>query len=317
MTNQRYSGGLVSRLVVTLLAGFIAVSAAQAQATKIFVASFGNDANDGSRGSPKRNFQAAHDAVAANGQIVVLDTAGYGTLTISKNVNVTVPPGVNGFITATSGTAVTVNPGLRVNLRGLIIESASPGAATRGIYANNVSALRLEDCTITGFGAGDQLNQTGGLVANTSIVGSIVLSDTVIRDCPGSGISHGNYDTPMNVSLVLERCRLLGNGRGMAALSSGRVTVRNSIVSNNTADGILGGGVTPNNVKVNVEYCAVTDNGTGINSFSTIEVTVSNTAITGNTTGVAGSNGNPQTYGNNQLLNNATDGTMGSVVTAK
>jgi hypothetical protein len=47
-----------------------------AQATKIFVASYGNDANDGSRASPKRNFQPAHDAVAAGGEIVALDTAG-------------------------------------------------------------------------------------------------------------------------------------------------------------------------------------------------------------------------------------------------
>jgi hypothetical protein len=47
-----------------------------AQATKIFVASYGNDASDGSRASPKRNFQPAHDAVAAGGEIVALDTAG-------------------------------------------------------------------------------------------------------------------------------------------------------------------------------------------------------------------------------------------------
>ncbi|MBV9126632.1 MAG: hypothetical protein JO117_00960, partial [Verrucomicrobia bacterium] len=71
-------------------------TAAHAQSTKIFVASYGNDASDGSRGSPKRNFQAAHDAVAAGGEIVVLDTAGYGALSITKSVAVTVPPGVNG-----------------------------------------------------------------------------------------------------------------------------------------------------------------------------------------------------------------------------
>jgi hypothetical protein len=64
-----------------LIAGLIwplMMGSAHAQATRIFVASYGNDANDGSRGAPKRNFQPAHDAVAAGGQIVVLDTAGYG-----------------------------------------------------------------------------------------------------------------------------------------------------------------------------------------------------------------------------------------------
>src|SRR4051812_26797345 len=82
----------------------------QAASPKIFVASFGNDANSGSPASPKRGFQAAHDAVAASGQIVVLDTAGYGTLSITKSVTVTVPPGVNGFITAVGNSnGVTIN----------------------------------------------------------------------------------------------------------------------------------------------------------------------------------------------------------------
>src|SRR4051794_5450669 len=60
-----------------------------AQPIKIFVASYGSDTNDGSRGSPKRSFQAAHDAAAAGGQIVALDTAGYGALSISKSISVT------------------------------------------------------------------------------------------------------------------------------------------------------------------------------------------------------------------------------------
>ena len=89
-------------------------------ATKIFVASFGSDANDGSRGAPKRNFQAAHDSLAVAGEIVALDTAGYGALSITKSLGITVPPGVTGFITTTSGSAaVTINaPSAAVTLRG-------------------------------------------------------------------------------------------------------------------------------------------------------------------------------------------------------
>ena len=45
------------------------------------------DTNDGTRGAPKRNFQPAHDALAAGGQIVVLDTAGYGALTIDRSID--------------------------------------------------------------------------------------------------------------------------------------------------------------------------------------------------------------------------------------
>ncbi len=109
-------------LGLSLLGSWLVPSHAQAQLTKIFVSATGNDANDGSRGSPKRNFQAAHDAVATGGSIVVLDTAGYGALNITKSVSVTVPPGVNGFITVSgSSNGVTINAPVVV-LRGLIVE---------------------------------------------------------------------------------------------------------------------------------------------------------------------------------------------------
>src|SRR3954471_14177963 len=92
---------------------------------KIFIASYGKDGNSGSPTSPKRAFQAAHDAVAAGGQIVVLDTAGYGALVINKSISVTVPPGVNGFVTVSgnsNGIVITAAPADTVVLRGLILE---------------------------------------------------------------------------------------------------------------------------------------------------------------------------------------------------
>lgn len=98
-THHQCPRPLCLTVTASLLLLLASVFTAQAQLTKIFVASFGNDANDGSRGAPKRNFQAAHDAVAAKGQIVVLDTAGYGALNITKSIEVTVPPGINGFAT--------------------------------------------------------------------------------------------------------------------------------------------------------------------------------------------------------------------------
>src|SRR3954453_17605338 len=87
-----------------------APAAIDAATPKIFVASFGNDANSGSPASPKRRFQAAHDAVAAGGQIVALDTAGYGALSITKSISVTVPPGINGFVSVNgSANGISIN----------------------------------------------------------------------------------------------------------------------------------------------------------------------------------------------------------------
>ncbi len=89
LANRCFPGLLALALPLMLAA---APDLLHAQLPKIFVASYGNDVNDGSRGNPKRNFQAAHNAVAAGSEIVPLDTAGYGQLNITKSVAITAPP---------------------------------------------------------------------------------------------------------------------------------------------------------------------------------------------------------------------------------
>src|SRR3954469_4575241 len=116
-----FVGRICRALILSLVVGGAAV--AQAAPAKIFVASYGNDANSGSPASPKRAFQAAHNAVAPGGEIVALDTAGYGALTINKSVSVIVPPGVTGFVTISGpGIGITINAATTdvVSLRGLV-----------------------------------------------------------------------------------------------------------------------------------------------------------------------------------------------------
>ena len=149
--------------IACLVAGYFAATPARAQATKIFIASTGSDFNDGSRAAPKRGLQAAHDAVAPGGEIVILDTAGYGPLTISKSVAITVPPGVNGFVTVPSGSnGIMIFAGVndKISIRGLILEGG--GAANNDGVGIMVSKGALdgswEDCTIPGvLGLGRRL----------------------------------------------------------------------------------------------------------------------------------------------------------------
>jgi hypothetical protein len=51
---------------------------AQALAARTFVSGAGNDANPCTLSQPCRSFQAAYNVTAANGEIDVLDPAGYG-----------------------------------------------------------------------------------------------------------------------------------------------------------------------------------------------------------------------------------------------
>jgi hypothetical protein len=60
---------------------------------------------------------------AANGEIVVLDSGGYGRVTIDKSVSIVAPPGIYAGISVFAGQdGVTIfTPGITVVLRGLTI----------------------------------------------------------------------------------------------------------------------------------------------------------------------------------------------------
>jgi hypothetical protein len=235
MITTQWLGRFISRSVLTLLAaGLIAVSGAQAQATKIFVASFGNDGNDGSRGSPKRNFQSAHDAVAAGGQIVVLDTAGYGQLTITKSLAVTVPPGVNGFVSVTGNSnAITVNAGpvSRVSLRGLIIEGGGSRQSIGtdspfGIYVTSVGSLTVEECTIRNF--------LDGLVFSPSNNDArLAVYNSRVRNCRYGIDVQASVSNPNPSQAFIADCRLEDTGDAIYSTNA-YVAVDDSIVANST-----------------------------------------------------------------------------------
>ena len=170
----------MARLLSTALVAFgLFASNAYAQSPKIFIASTGADSNDGSSASPKRSLQAAHDAVAAGGEVVILDTAGYGAVTITKSVGVVVPPGVNGFVTVTTANTngITINAGTSdvVALRGLIVEGTGLDGYGNGIYATSVGTLLIDDTIVRNFNEGIYVFSTvtthlvvqGGAVRNT------------------------------------------------------------------------------------------------------------------------------------------------------
>src|ERR1700686_824410 len=118
---------------------------AQAQNTRSFVSGLGNDLNNCSLAAPCRTFQRAHDQTNAGGEIAVLDSAGYGAVTITKSISIVNPGGVEAGITVPSGgIAITINAsGAIVALRGLTLEGAATGSD--GILVNSGGSLNVRD----------------------------------------------------------------------------------------------------------------------------------------------------------------------------
>jgi len=298
-----------SKLALAALCLLVAVSA-NALVNRSFVASTGNDANDCSRATPCRSFTAALAVTNANGEIIALDSAGYGSsLTINTSISVIAPTGIYAGMTSSSGDAITVNaPSAVVVLRGLYLNAVG---GMRGIVANDVGALHIENCVVAGF------QESGIEFYAASSSASLFVNDTTSRRNgntfhTGAGIRVQGTDATHQAYASIENCRLEQNGSGgLATVDAGvvafeysQVTVRHSVVAGN-ARGITVGGPF---ALITVEDSEVSGNIVGL--LGTVnqgaQLRVSNTVITHNTLYAIEAPGlNVTSRGNNTLIDNA------------
>ena len=276
---------------------------------RTFVASTGSDANPCSRIAPCRTFGAALAQTASGGEIVALDSGGYGAVTISQAVSIVAAPGIQASISPSSGAAITVSagPSDAVVLRNLYL-NAQGGQS--GIEYYSAAALHVENLVINGF-------TNIGIFMDLATAADLYVADTIIRNS-GGGIYLSSGSGIANVSIV--RARVENNGYGVYASDNARASVKDTIVSGNAQTALYASsGASP--VVLNLEGCVVSGNYYGIyasSSSSTATVRVSNCSITGNNTGVfTSSNASTLSRGNNTLEGNTTNGTFSGSYAAK
>lgn len=241
------------RILAFILVAVSAMSPAWAQPAKIFVASTGSDTNDGSRSNPKRSFQAAHDAVAAGGEIVVLDTAGYGTVLIRKSIGIIAPLGVAGLITVSDGNGITIAAGANdtVAISGLVIESEE-ATSGNGIDGQTAGQIIISDCIIRNFNIGIVSTATQIVVRRGAIRGSsngVILTPytntssnyALVSDLEISGAknwalaANGEGRPAATASLVAFHCSISNSGSAIQAIGAGSyVTVDGCVMANNS-----------------------------------------------------------------------------------
>src|SRR6202142_3046389 len=176
---------LIAAFAVGLaLVGMLFAAPAQAQATRTFVSPTGNDASVScSLAAPCRTFAAAYALTNAGGEIAVLGTAGYGTLTIGKAISIVNGGGFEaGIAVPSGGIGITINANITdsVSLRGLAIDGA--GVGQTGIKFNSGTSLTVESCIIRHM-TGDGIDSFSN--APTSI---LTVSNSIVNDNPGDGI---------------------------------------------------------------------------------------------------------------------------------
>jgi hypothetical protein len=268
---------LLSGLAISVLS-IGAASPALALANRVFVsARSGNNANACDNvNTPCQTFAGAVIQLNPNGEVIVLDSGGYGPVTITQGVTIEAPAGVTAFIHPPSGDAITINAGsAKVTLRGLTLNVGT----NNGITVTSVGTLSVEDCSISGFSVDGISILSGGI--------NVVVKGTDIKGC-GDGVRVRN--TSGTAIVTIDRCHLDTNsGFGFSSINDGgsaRITITNSTASRNDQAGIHVGFGFDRIDKAVIESCVVASNGFhGIlanASGAGSEVAVSNCTVTGN-----------------------------------
>ena len=305
-------------LTLTLLSAALACSLATAPAyarARVFVASYGNDANPCTFGSPCKTFQVAVNAVDAGGEVTAIDSAGFGPISITKAVIITSPDGVEAGIVAAAGAdAITINAGPTdaIGLRGLTINGA--GNALNGVVFNTGATLTIQNCVIRNL-IGQGINFIPSNSSSLSVSNSYV----------GNNGGHGILVQPngsASATATFNRVETQYNGPSSygigldSSLTSGTIngSIKDSVSSNNGGGYLLNIGNTNFLTAhyLSVVRSLVANNHTGLQGDFGSPIYVSETTITNN---VLACNVEVASYKDNIVINNAGGNCVGSAAT--
>src|SRR5438477_6123212 len=144
---------------------FAFATLAQAQATRTWVSGVGDDANPCSRTAPCKTFAGAISKTANPGIINCLDPGGFGTVTITKSIEIdchytlgsVLASGVQGIIVNATATDNVV-------LRGLSINGEGTTLGINGVNVIQANSVTISDTHVSKF------SSSGLVFSNTTSV---------------------------------------------------------------------------------------------------------------------------------------------------
>ena len=307
-----------STVRLALACSAVLTFSAAVEAQNRFIASNGNDANSCSRALPCRTLQRGVTAVPPGGEVQILDSGEFGpTVYISKSVTISAD-GISATIATPTASATSViinNANAVVALRGLLMTGG--GTGLRGITIVNAAAVHIENCEVERFASdgilvynvatemfisdsvsrlngGRGFAYTGTAGAKLSIQNShfddnatlgVQLSGPVETSISNSVFagngSHGFYQTGGTSNLTWATSA--HNAGAGYALTSGQLTLEESIANANTSAGLFVGAGTTGRIS----NSTFTNNSVGIQNNGTVETRTNNT-VAGNTAPLGG-----------------------------
>jgi len=291
---------------------------AHAQATRTWVSGVGDDANPCSRTAPCKTYAGAISKTAGGGEINCLDPGGFGSVTITKSLSIVCDYTEGGVLAnGVFGFNINAPAGSLITLKGQDVECV--GTGTNGIQILGVGVtvhihkVQIRNCRNSGGSNGN-----GILVAPSSGTAIVFVTDGYITGNGGTISNAGILMKPTggasaNVSVF--RASLEANTNGIFMDGSGgagpsNLVVRDSTISDNAFNGVsvssTGGAF----------IATVTNSMVGLNAASGVSaggvqatLRIGGNTIAGNVTGVNNVGATVQSFKNNMIAGNGSDGT--------
>src|SRR5882762_4793975 len=291
--------------LITFACAFAAV--AQAQATRTWVSGVGDDANPCSRTAPCKTFAGAISKTADGGEIDCVDPGGFGAVTITKGITID-GGGTFASILFAGTNGIIVNDA--TNTKTIILRNLSLNGAGTGLNGIRLLAGKtfvIENVAISGF-------TTNGIDAPLVANGSkVFINDVDIRN--GVGASSIGVKLATSTGVLTGSMDHLRVDRLPTAVQIGTnsfPTIRNSVLFGGTK----GVEILASTSRVTIENTVLSENGTGLSVGAGATALLSQSTITECSTGISNS-GTVSSSGNNRILGNSSDGATPGIINPK
>jgi hypothetical protein len=193
-------------------------TAAQAQATRTWVSGVGDDVNPCSRTAPCKTFAGAISKTAAQGEINVLDPAGYGAVTITKSITIS-SVGFEAGVVVSGTNGIVINAGANdtVVLEGLDLEGL--GTGLDGIRVTSGGKVYVKNTKIHHF-AGNGINMASSTsAAKLFVKDSFIIQNGTAGSNPLRGGVNVNGNGVPNSAVVVDT--VIDDNQNFAVQASG------------------------------------------------------------------------------------------------
>ncbi len=228
-----------------------------------FVATTGDDANTCTSAAYCRTFARALAMTNSGGEIVVVNSGGYGPFSITQPVVITAI-GIDAAVTQTTSgqNAITINTTGNVTITGLNLNGGGTGSC--GILVTHVGSLRLCSMQVQNFA-------NHGIEADAGTATSIY--DSKVNDNGGCGLI--TFSPPTYV----HNTAFDNNGGAGAISTAANLTIADSSAQHNGVGFWANGSST-----IVLDNDSVSLNGTGIEVENSAKLYFAHCVLSGNTT---------------------------------